>query len=271
MKTIARHLEVRGKHVRLSRWDPRSTPGCKDKEEAAARLAKNLERIYDLQYALYAEGQRSLLIVLQGMDTSGKDGLIRKVATAFNPAGCRVHPFKVPTPEEAGHDYLWRIHNAAPARGQVAIFNRSHYEDVLVVRVHGLVPRKEWEGRYQEINDFENFLVAHDTRVLKFFLHISREEQRERLLSRLAQPDKHWKFSSADLAERRHWSQYQKAYEDALVRCNSSHAPWYVIPADRRWYRDLAVSEIVADALAEMKPSPPTVKLDVKKLRAQLR
>jgi PPK2 family polyphosphate:nucleotide phosphotransferase len=271
MKSIARHLEVRSKRVRLSHWDPRSTPGCEDKEEAAERLAKNVERIYDLQYSLYAEGRRSLLIVLQGMDTSGKDGLIRKLSAAFNPAGCRVHPFKVPSPEEAAHDYLWRIHQAAPARGQVAIFNRSHYEDVLVVRVHGLVPRSDWERRYDEINQFENFLAAHGTRVLKFFLHISREEQRERLLARLAQPDKHWKFSAADLKERTYWSQYQKAYEDALARCSSSQAPWYVIPADRRWYRDLAVSEIIAGALAGMKPSPPTVELDVKKLRAQLK
>src|SRR4030095_14289623 len=176
MKPIPESLRVRDHAVRLADWNPRSTPGCKNKEEAAERLAKNLARIDALQYRLYGEAQRSLLIVLQGMDSAGKDGLIRKVLTVFNTQGCKVWPFKVPTPNEAAHDFLWRIHLAAPARGDVAVFNRSHYEDVLVVRVHDLVPRNVWSRRYKLINAFEGHLQEHGTRVLKFFLHISRDD-----------------------------------------------------------------------------------------------
>ena len=271
MKSVSKALIARGEHPKLSDWDPRDTPGAGDRDEAEARLAKNLERIDELQYALYAEGERSLLIVLQGMDTSGKDGVIRKVMTAFNATGTRVTSFKVPTAEEAAHDFLWRIHNAAPARGQVGIFNRSHYEDVLVVRVHELVPEKVWSRRYDEINDFEEHLHVHGTRILKFFLHISREEQKERLLARLDEPDKHWKFNEGDLAERTHWKDYQQAYADVLAKCSTKIAPWYVVPADRKWYRDFAISEIVAEALGEMDPQPPKVRLDVKKLKAALK
>jgi len=267
--SLAAKLRAR-KSVHLAKWNPRSTPGCKDKEEAAGRLAENLARIDALQYRLFAEARRSLLIVLQGMDTSGKDGLIRKVMTVFNPNGCRVWSFKVPTAEEAAHDFLWRIHRAAPGRGEVSVFNRSHYEDVLVVRVHDLVPRAVWSARYDTINAFERHLHTHGTRVLKFFLHISREEQKERLLARLDDPLKRWKFSDADLAERARWSSYQRAYEEALERCSTPHAPWFVVPADRKWYRDLAVSEIIADALEEMDPQLPKVKLDVKALRGRL-
>ena len=270
MKNIRKALEVRRRPVRLADWSPRSTPGCKDRDEATKRLAANLERIDALQYALYAEGRRSLLIVLQGMDTSGKDGVIRKVMTGFNPSGCKVWPFKQPSAEESAHDFLWRIHHAAPARGQVAIFNRSHYEDVLVVRVHGLVPPEVWEQRYHSINLFEEHLHMHGTRILKFFLHLSREEQRDRLLARLDEPDKHWKFSEGDLAERQRWPEYAKAYEDAIGKCSPKHARWFVIPSDRKWYRDLAISEIVREALEEMDPHPPRVKLDVKKLRRML-
>jgi PPK2 family polyphosphate:nucleotide phosphotransferase len=270
MKRIADSLKVRGRAVRLAKWDPRATPGCKDKDEAAERLAKNLARIDTLQYRLYGETRRSLLIVLQGMDTAGKDGVIRNVLTVFNPQGCRVWSFKVPTPNEAAHSFLWRIQMAAPARGDVAIFNRSHYEDVLVVRVHGLVPRSVWSRRYKSINMFEAHLHEHGTRVLKFFLHISRKEQRERLLARLDEPLKRWKFSDADLAERTRWGSYQRAFEEVLARCSPKHAPWYVIPSDRKWYRDLAVSEIVVDALEQMNPQLPKVKLDLKRLRARL-
>jgi len=270
MKRIADRLQVRGRTVRLSQWKPGATPGCKDKQEAAERLAKNLERIDELQYRLFAEAQRSLLIVLQGMDTSGKDGLIRKAMTVFNPQGCKVWPFKVPNHEEAAHDFLWRIHRATPGRGEVAIFNRSHYEDVLVVRVHDLVPREVWSTRYEVINDFERFLRRNGTVVLKFFLHISRKEQRDRLLARLEAPTKRWKFSDADLAERTHWGSYQRAYEDALARCSTKYAPWYVIPANHKWYRDFAVSEILADTLEKMDPKLPRAKLDVKALRARL-
>lgn len=271
MKSVARALLARGEKPRPSDWDPRATPGVADREDAEARLAKNLEKIDELQYSLYAEGRRSLLIVLQGMDTSGKDGVIRKVMAAFNPTGTRVTSFKVPTAEEAAHDFLWRIHKAVPARGQVGIFNRSHYEDVLVVRVHELVPEKVWSRRYDAINAFEKHLHEHGTRILKFFLHISRDEQKERLLARLDDPDKHWKFSEGDLAERTHWKDYQQAYADVLAKCSTKFAPWYVVPADRKWYRDFAISEILAGALAEMDPEPPKVKLDVKKLKAALR
>lgn len=270
MASISESLRVRGRAMRLADWNPRATPGCKDKDAAAERLAQNLARIDTLQYHLYGEARRSLLIVLQGMDSAGKDGVIRKVLTVFNPQGCKVWPFKVPTPDEAAHDFLWRIHRATPARGDVAVFNRSHYEDVLVVRVHDLVPRSVWSRRYRVINAFEAHLHEHGTRVLKFFLHISREEQRQRLLARLDEPLKRWKFSDADLVERTRWKSYQRAYEDALARCSTKQAPWYVIPADRKWYRDLAVSEIVADTLEQMGPQLPKAKLDLKRLRAHL-
>ena len=269
-KSVAERLRVRGDTLRMADWKPDATPGCKDKAEAQERIARNLERIDTLQFRLAAEQRQSLLIVLQGMDTSGKDGLIRKVMDAFNPQGCRVWSFKVPSSVEAAHDFLWRIHRAAPAAGEVAIFNRSHYEDVLVVRVHDLVPRAVWSKRYRIINEFESQLRERGTRVLKFYLHISREEQRRRLLARLENPDKHWKFSAADLAERTRWRDYVAAYEEALPRCSTKHAPWYIIPSDHKWYRDLAVSDIVADALEDMKPRVPKVTLDVKRLAAQL-
>jgi PPK2 family polyphosphate:nucleotide phosphotransferase len=269
MSDLAERLRVRGK-LRLADHDPDATPGCKRKEDALERAAANLARIDAAQYLLHAEGRQSLLIVLQGMDAAGKDGLIRKVMSAFNPQGCRASSFKVPTAEEAAHDFLWRIHRAAPGRGEVAIFNRSHYEDVLVVRVHGLISREDCKRRYEAINEFERHLRENGTRVLKFFLHLSREEQRERLLARLEQPEKHWKFNAADLEERARWKDYQRAYEDALSHCSTEHAPWFVIPANRRWYRDLAVSEILADALRDMDPKPPDVAIDVRRLRAKL-
>ena len=270
MTSLAERLQSRGGSMRLSDWGPDSTPGSKGKDQANERLAENLARIDELQYRLYSEARQSLLIVLQGMDTSGKDGLIRKVLTIFNPQGCKVWPFKVPSPEEASHDFLWRIHRAAPAAGEVAVFNRSHYEDVLVVRVHELVPRAVWSLRYRIINEFERHLHERGTRVLKFFLHISREEQRERLLARLDHPLKRWKFSEADLVERGSWRSYQRAYQEALTRCSTAHAPWHVIPADRKWYRDFAVSQIVADTLERMNPRIPKAKLAMRKLRARL-
>lgn len=269
-EAVADRLRVRGKSVDLSDWDADSTPGIRDKQEAAERLAKSLEVMDAMQYGLYAEGRRSLLLVFQGMDAAGKDGVIRKVATAFNPQGCRAWSFKAPTPEELAHDFLWRIHKAAPAKGEVAIFNRSHYEDVLIVRVHGLVPKSVWSERYGIINEFERRLHEHGTTILKFYLHISREEQLERLRKRLDEPEKHWKFSEADIDERALWDDYQRAFEDLLARCSTKHAPWFVIPANRKWYRDAAVAEIVAAAMAEMDPRPNKVQLDVKRLRARL-
>ena len=271
MNRFVRHLQFRGRAVRLARWDPGSTPGWRKKDDAAERVAHNLGRIDAQQYRLFAEAQRSLLIVLQGMDTAGKDGLIRNVLTVFNPQGCRVWPFKVPSSEEASHGFLWRIQRATPARGEVAVFNRSHNEDVLVVRVHHLVPRSTWSRRYEIINAFERTLHEEGTRVLKFFLHISREEQRTRLLARLDDPLKRWKFRDGDLNERALWKSYHRAYEEALARCNTSHAPWHIIPADHKWYRDLAVSEIIAETLEEMDPKVPRVALNVKRLRARLK
>lgn len=269
MKSLDHALRVRGR-VALDERDARATPGCRDKDEAARRLPKLLERLARLQYRLYASQRQSLLIVLQGMDTSGKDGTIRKVMTAFNPQGCRVTSFKRPTTEELAHDFLWRIHCAAPAAGEVGVFNRSHYEDVVAVRVHALVPREVWRRRYEAINDFERHLVESGTRVVKCFLHISRQEQHARLLERLEQPHKHWKFNEGDLTERARWSDYRRAYEAAIERCATPHAPWYVIPADRKWYRDLAIAELTCAALEAMDLHLPEVQLDVRTLRKEL-
>ena len=229
-----------------------------------------MARIDTLQYELFGEAKRSLLVVLQGMDTSGKDGVIRKVMSVFNPQGCNVSSFKVPTSVEASHDFLWRMQRVVPARGSIAVFNRSHHEDVLVARVRELAPRKVLSKRYAAINAFERYLVEHGTTVIKLFLHISRKEQRERLLARLDDPLKRWKFSNADLAERKRWSDYQQAYTKALERCSPPIAPWYVIPADHKWYRDWAVSEIIVRALEKMDPRLPKVKLDLRRLRAEL-
>ena len=270
-KGFAERLLVEPRGFRLKARDAGATPGCAKKRDAQARTAENLERIDALQFQLYAEDRRSLLIVLQGIDAAGKDGCIRRVMSAFNPAGAKVHSFKVPTPEEASHDFLWRIHAAAPGRGEVAIFNRSHYEDVLVVRVHGLIDRAEYTRRYRVINEFERQLVETGTTVLKFFLHIDADEQLERLLARLDDPERHWKFSEGDIDERVRWQDYQRAFQDALALCSPPQAPWYVIPANHKWYRDLAVSQIVADTLERMALKPPEVSLDVKRLRARLR
>jgi PPK2 family polyphosphate:nucleotide phosphotransferase len=253
--------------VKLSRIDPDSTPGAKDKTAAQAEVERNRERLFDLQYRLYAENRRALLVVLQAMDTAGKDGLIRHVVAGLNPQGCRVTAFKAPSAEELDHDYLWRIWKEVPAKGDIGIFNRSHYEDVLVVRVRNLVPRAVWRRRYAQINDFEEHLTANGVAVVKFFLHISPEEQLERLKARLADPKKHWKFSPADVEERKRWSDYMRAYEDALERCSTGRAPWYVIPANRKWYRDLAVSHILIETLEEMNPRTPKPAFDPASIR----
>ena len=271
MKSFADHLRVRAGALRLSDRDPGATPGAKNKRAALERIASNVARIDALQYRLHAENRQSLLIVLQGMDAAGKDGVVRHVMAAFNPQGCRVVSFKAPSSEELAHDFLWRIHHAAPARGEVVIFNRSHYEDVLVVRVHGLVPKAEWRARYGLINEFEQSLAEHGTRVLKFFLHIDRDEQRDRLLERLEDPEKNWKFNAGDLDERTRWDDYQVAYEEALNRCSTRRAPWFVIPSNRKWFRDLAISQLVADTLEDMKPATPATAFDVRAFEARLR
>ena len=211
----------------------------KSKKKAQAELDENIAVLDDLGYRLYAENRRSLLLVLQGMDTAGKDGTIRHVMQGFNPQSCRVTAFKQPGVEELAHDFLWRVSLAVPRKGFIGIFNRSHYEDVLVVRVHNLVPKEEWESRYERINLFEKMLSDGGVTIVKVFLHISKQEQRRRLQARLDDPEKRWKFSRADLQERRYWGDYQRAYEAALTRCNTRHAPWYIVPADHKWYRNL--------------------------------
>jgi PPK2 family polyphosphate:nucleotide phosphotransferase len=256
-----------GARVRLEKYDPEDTGGLRDRVEAEKPMQKNLARLSDLQYLLYAEGRRALLVVLQAMDAGGKDGTIRHVMSGLNPQGCRVTPFKVPSATELSHDFLWRIHAAVPAKGEIGIFNRSHYEDVLVARVHGLVSEKIWRARYEQINRFEDSLSKNNIRILKFFLHISKEEQRKRLEERLKDPAKNWKISPADLAERKWWGDYVEAYEEALGRCSTEEAPWFIIPANHKWFRNLAVCRIIVEALEEMDMKFPPPSFDVSKVR----
>ena len=245
--------------VTLSDYDPGYAGGYKSKGETKAELKRNGKRLQELQEVLWAEGKHSLLIVLQAMDAGGKDGTIKHVMRGVNPQGCQVTSFKVPTKEELDHDYLWRVHKATPRRGYIGIFNRSHYEDVLVVRVHNLVPEAVWQQRYEQINQFEKLLADTGTTILKFFLHTSKEEQKERFEARLRDPRKNWKFSMGDVKERGYWDDYMRAYEDALNRCSSPWAPWFVIPANHKWYRNLAVSQVIIEALEklDMRYPPP--------------
>lgn len=242
---------------KLSKRDPGSTEGIGDKKEARECLAEATGAMDALQGRLYAEAKTALLIVFQAMDTGGKDGVIRKVFGPLNPQGVRVASFKRPTPAELAHDYLWRVHRAAPERGMVGIFNRSQYEDVLVHQVHKLVPAGTIEQRYRQINEFERHLVENGTVILKFFLHISRDEQKKRLQSRLDNPKKRWKFEIGDLNERKFWDKYQDAYQAVFDACSPDSAPWYVIPSDNKWYRDWAVSGIVARELKRIDPRFP--------------
>ena len=250
--------------VRLSDYDPSYAGGYKRKADTKDELKRNVERLRELQEVMWAEGKHALLIVLQALDAGGKDGTIRHVMRGVNPQGCQVTSFKVPTEEEMDHDYLWRIHKATPRRGYIGIFNRSHYEDVLVVRVHQLVPQEVWQARYEQINHFEKLLAASGTTILKFFLHISKEEQKERFEARLADPRKNWKFSLNDVKKREHWDEYMRAYEDALSRCSTPWAPWYIIPANRKWYRNLVISQIIVDTLEklDMRFPPPLPNAD---------
>ena len=248
----------------LAAMDPGSTPGWSgDKVAAAAHVRELKNELSEFQQRLWAERKQSLLVVLQALDAGGKDGLIRKVFTAFNPQGAQVTGFGVPSDEELEHDYLWRVHAHTPSRGRIGVFNRSHYEDVLVVRVNELVPKTVWELRYDQINAFERHLAENDTRILKFFLLISRDEQRRRFQKRLDDPAKNWKWSSGDLDTRAKWEGYLAAYTEALARCSTDAAPWFVIPADRKWYRNLAVAEILADTAADMNPSWPPPEEDL--------
>ncbi|HXI83773.1 MAG TPA: polyphosphate kinase 2 family protein [Verrucomicrobiae bacterium] len=255
--------------LKLGEFDPDDTAGFEKGDKTHARLEKNISRMEDLQYRLYAESRRALLIILQGMDAGGKDGTVRHVMSGLNPQGCRVTSFKVPSAEEAGHDFLWRIHKAAPAHGEIGIFNRSHYEDVLVVRVHQLVPKSVWSARYDQINAFEKLLTENGVTILKFFLHISKEEQKERLEARLEDSTRNWKISPADLKERERWGDYVKAYEAALSRCSTSAIPWFVIPSNKKWFRNLAVSQIIVETLEQMNPKFPKAAFDISKLKVK--
>jgi PPK2 family polyphosphate:nucleotide phosphotransferase len=241
-----------GSKVSLDDYDPADTGPYQSAEDAADTLRKHIEELDRLQHILYAEGRRAILIVLQGMDASGKDGTIRHVMSGLDPQGVSVVSFKVPNDEERAHDYLWRIHKVAPRYGHVAIFNRSHYEDVLAVRVHDLTPKKVWKKRFKQINLFEDILTENNIVILKFFLHVSKDEQKRRLEERLRDPKRHWKFSIKDVEERHHWAAYRKAYEDVLERCSTKRAPWYVVPADHKWYRNLVVAQIIVEALRGM-------------------
>ncbi|WP_457637706.1 polyphosphate kinase 2 family protein [Oceanithermus sp.] len=260
---VSRYRIEPGSSFDPANWPTREGDGFGGGKKAARKELKKLgKRLSELQARLYAEGRRSLLIVLQGMDTAGKDGTIRHVFRMVNPQGVRVTSFKKPTARELAHDYLWRVHRSVPARGEIGIFNRSHYEDVLVVRVHNLVPPEVWGRRYDHINAFEKLLADEGTRIVKFFLHISKEEQKRRLEARLANPEKHWKFNPADLAERKLWDDYQEAYRVALERTSTAYAPWYAVPADRKWQRNLIVGRVLLETLEQMNPRFPRVDFD---------
>ncbi len=246
-----------GQWLKLAEIDADESEHYARKKDVAEELDRHQKRIRDLQARLYAERRQSLLIVLQAMDTGGKDGTIRGVFQGVNPQGCQVWSFKAPGPEEQAHDFLWRYHIKAPPRGMITIFNRSHYEDVLIVRVKSLVPEDVWQDRYELINDFERLLFENNVTVLKFFLHISKDEQKRRLEDRLATPEKRWKFSRNDLIERALWDDYQVAYQEAIDRCSTAEAPWYVVPANKKWYRNLVIARTIADTLEAMDPSFP--------------
>ncbi len=242
--------------VDLAHHDPDATFGW-HKKDAEKATEKHLQRLTELQKPFWAGRQNALLVVLQGIDGSGKDSTIAKVMSAFDPQGCSVAGFREPTGEELAHDFLWRVHRHVPGKGEIAIFNRSHYEQVLIVRVHGLEPRRVWSHHYRQIRDFEQLLGETGTAIAKFFLHISRDEQRQRFQDRLDDPAKRWKFSTGDLAERARWDDYTAAYEDALSRTSTRNAPWYVVPANHLWFRDLAISSILVDTLADLHPEFP--------------
>jgi PPK2 family polyphosphate:nucleotide phosphotransferase len=267
MKASRRFRVEPGTKVDLDRIDAGLPDEHESKKDAAEELEACRDKLRDLQYLMYAENRRSLLICLQGRDAAGKDGTIKHVLGAMNPQGCRVSSFKVPSREEAAHDFLWRYHRAAPERGQVGVFNRSHYEDVLVVRVHDLVPKPVWSRRYDHINDFERMLHDNGTHILKFFLHIDADEQRERFGDRLKDPTRHWKISEGDYSEREYWEEYTRALEAALGRCSTEHAPWFIIPSNRKWVRNLAISRILVETLESLGMRFPDPTVDLEEIR----
>lgn len=267
MNLRKRFLVKPGSSVRLADFDPDDTAGLDRSAETKPLLAKNVKRLTELQYVLYAENRRAILIILQAMDAGGKDGTVRHVIGPLNPQGVRVTSFKAPSEEELAHDFLWRIHRAAPRRGEIGVFNRSHYEDVLVVRVRGLAPKSVWSSRYDQINAFEQILAANDMHVLKFYLHISRDEQLARIRKRLADPTKRWKFNPKDIEERGYWRAYMKAYESVFTACNTRHAPWFIIPANHKWFRNLAVSQILLETMEDLHMRFPKTSFDASKIR----
>ncbi|MHB9134223.1 MAG: polyphosphate kinase 2 family protein [Armatimonadota bacterium] len=266
MKLLDHLLIKPGEKVDLAKYDPDFTAGFSDKNAALETVRENIEKLSELQNRFYAANTHALLIVLQGIDAGGKDGTIRRVMTGLNPQGCQVTAFKMPSAEEADHDFLWRIHKAVPPRGIIGIFNRSHYEEVLVVRVHDLVPKDVWSSRYEQINHFEKLLTDCNVKILKFFLYISKDEQKKRFAERLDNPEKNWKVNPADFEERKYWDDYIEAYEDILNKCSTDYAPWYLIPANRKWFRDLAVSQILRETLEDMKQEYPKPAYDLKKI-----
>jgi PPK2 family polyphosphate:nucleotide phosphotransferase len=265
---FSKELAVKPGHkVKLSKWDPDDTLGFEKDHETKDSLGKAITRLVGFQYRLYAEKKRALLLIFQGLDAAGKDGTIRHVMSGVDPQGCVVKSFKVPSAEEAAHDFLWRVHKAIPGYGEIGVFNRSHYEDVLIVRVHALVPKEVWSRRYHQINEFEAMLEENKVKILKFFLHISKDEQKKRFRERIEDPDKRWKISEDDFKERKYWDDYTVAYEDTLERCSTKESPWFIIPANKKWFRNLAVSHIIDETFREinMKFPPPTINL--KKLK----
>jgi PPK2 family polyphosphate:nucleotide phosphotransferase len=253
-----------GTRVKLSEWDPNDIGDFKGgKKEGLAQLEKLNDKLETLQELLFAEHRHKILVVLQAMDTGGKDGAIRRVFDGVNPAGVRVASFKAPTPEELDHDYLWRVHRVTPGNGEMVIFNRSHYEDVIVVRVHELVPAEVWAKRFDQINEFERMLAENGTTILKFYLHIDKDEQKERLQARLDDPLKRWKFRLGDLQERKSWQDYMQAYEDMLNKTSTDYAPWYIVPANHKWFRDLVISSTLVETLEGLKMKFPEPEEDL--------
>jgi PPK2 family polyphosphate:nucleotide phosphotransferase len=256
--------------IRLKHFDPGYHGKHKSRKSALPEIQENVQKMDELQYLLYAENKHSLLIVLQGLDAAGKDGVVRHVLTGMNPEGCISTNFKEPTKEELAHDFLWRVHPHVPGKGSVAIFNRSHYEDVLVVRVHGLAPEKVWSKRYDQINDFERLIVTeNNTTTLKFFLHISKEEQLSRFKKRLDDPTRQWKISDTDYTERQYWDDYVKAFEDVLNKTSTEHAPWFIIPSNHKWFRDLAISQIIVRQMEEMDMQLPKPTVNLSEIRRE--
>jgi PPK2 family polyphosphate:nucleotide phosphotransferase len=269
MKNLDMFRVEPGTKVKLDQIDAGYKGDYKDQTAVLDELAKLGKRLTELQYLMYAECKRSFLIVLQAVDGGGKDGTVNHVIASMNPQGATVQPFKVPSAEELAHDYLWRVHKVTPAKGRVVVFNRSHYEDVLVVRVHDLVPKEVWTKHFDEINAFERLLADNGTRIVKFYLHIDKKEQLARFKQRLDDPAKQWKISEADYKEREFWDDYQRAYEDAISKCSTDYAPWYVIPANHKWFRNLTISRILVETFESMGMRFPAPSVDIEEIRRQ--